>query len=228
MLKNLINKYNELDIFDVNNLVIILCFFLFIISLIFGNNIYMFILMYFMLLFLSKYFSNKIVVFFISTLPLLIMGSIILQFFSFNILKIDIIYILYILIKIWIGISYIVLIFLFLKKKKIKILKSFSKRFKYYSFKELRKRNYELFINKNKDIVDKYVKNNNINLLSDYYKVVKNSIDEKSKNELEEYVWINYLRFYKNRRDNKKEIFEFTDIIYIVFHVIILLLILVR
>ena len=85
-----------------------------------------------------------------------------------------------------------------------------------------------IFKEKENKEIDNYIKNNNINLLSDYYKVLKDNIDEKSKNELEEYVWINYLRFYKNRRFVKKEVFDYVDIIYIGIHVIMLLLILVR
>ena len=228
MFNNLKNKFNNLNIFDINNIVIIICLILFVISLIFGNNIYMFVVMYFLILFISYRFNNKILLFLKSILLLLIIGSIIISFFSLSFIKIDIISIIHILIKICLGLSYIILIYLFLKKKKINTLKKYFKRFKFYSFKELRKRNYNNFLNNNKDNVEKYIEKNNINRSSDYYKVIEDNIEDKSKNELEEFVWINYLRFYKNKRYIKEKIIDIMDIIYIGIHVIILLLIWVR
>ena len=58
--------------------------------------------------------------------------------------------------------------------------------------------------------------------------MLNNSIDEKSKDELEEFVWLNYLRFYKNRRYFKRQLFEFENIIYVLVHIVIVLLIYVR
>ena len=220
MFNNLKNKFNNLNMFDINNIVIIICLILFVISLIFGNNIYMFVVMYFLILFISYRFNNKILLFLKSILLLLIIGSIIISFFSLSFIKIDIISIIYILIKICLGLSYIILIYLFLKKKKINILKKYIKRFKFYSFKELRKRNYNNLLNNNKDNVEKYIEKNNINRSSDYYKVIEDNIEDKSKNELEEFVWINYLRFYKNQRFNASSIISMYNISFLLIHII--------
>ena len=46
----------------------------------------------------------------------------------------------------------------------------------------------------------------------------------KVKNDLEDYVCLNYLRFYKNKKYNKKNIFDSLNIVFISIHVIILLL----
>lgn len=228
MLKKLIKRYNELDIYDLHTIIVILCFFLFLIGLIFGKTIYLFIAMYLVVLFLSKYFSNKVITFLISSLPFLLIGAMALPFFSLSYFKVELLNIIYIFIKSWLGISYVILIYFFFKKKKRRFVKHFRKRFKYYSFQELRNRNYNQFKERNKDILEGYVEKNNINRSSDYYKVMENNMDEKSKTDLEEFVWINYLRFYKNKRNFRKNVFDFINVIYLVIHIIIILLIFVR
>lgn len=228
MLRRLINKFKEFDIFDLNIYIIVLCFVAFFLSLWFGNNIFMFVLMFLVVFYLSKHVGNNIIIFLITTLPFLLISAIILPYISIPLYKENILNIIYILIKIWLGVSYVILTYLLVNKKNIKNKKSFHKRFKFYSFKELRKRNYEFFKEKNKEIVDKYTKKNNISLTSDYYKVLNDNIEEKSKDELEEFVWLNYLRFYKNRRYFKRQLFEFENIIYIIIHIVIVLLVFVR
>ncbi len=228
MLKNLMKKYNELDIYDLHIVTIILCFLLFIIGLLFNKTIYPLIVMYIVVFFLSRYFPSKIIAFLISTLPFLLIGTIVLSFLSLSYFKLEILNILYIIIKIWLGICYFVLLYFYLKKKKIRFIKRFRKRVKYYSFKELRKRNYNRFKERNKDIVENFVKQNNINRSSDYYKVMEDNIDKKSKDDLEEFVWINYLRFYKNKSYFKIVFFDSLNMFYLVIHVIIVLLSFVR
>ena len=228
MLRRLINKISEIDLFDLNIYIIIIGFILFFLSLWFGNSIFMLILMFLLIFYISRTIYNNFVIFIITTLPILIISVIILSYISIAIFKDNILKIIYLLIKIWLGIGYVTIIYLLVKKKKIKSKKSFCKRFKFYSFKELRKRNYEYFKTKNKDIIDKYSKKNNISHTSDYYKVMNNAIEDKSKSELEEFVWLNYLRFYKNRRYFKRQYFELENLLYIVIHIIFILLIFVR
>ena len=228
MFQKIMKKYNELDIYDLYTLIIILCFLLFFISLVIGKNIYLFILMYILVIYLSRSFSNKIIIFLVSTLPLLLVGAIIIPFFSLKYFTIDIINILYIIIKLWLGISYIILIYLLLKSKRKKTIRNTLKRFKYYSFKELRKRHYKYYQERNKDVVKKYIEKNKIDNSSDYYKVIEDNIDNKSKQDLEEFVWINYLRFYKNKRFLKNDIFSLINVAYLIIHIIMVLLIFVR
>lgn len=228
MLRRIKSKFEEFDIFDLNIYIIILCFIAFFLSIWFGNNIYMYLLMTLLIFLISKQIYNNMVIFLLTTLLFFLVGYIIISFISIPFLKKDILNIINIIIKIWISSSYIIIIYLLINKKKIKEHKSFHKRFKFYSFKELRKRNYEYFKEKNKEIVEKYTKKNNVSLTSDYYKVLNNSIEEKSKDELEEFVWLNYLRFYKNRRYFKRQLFEFENVIYVLVHIIIVLLINVR
>ena len=228
MLRRLINKFKEFDIYDLNIYIIVLCFVAFFLSLWFGNSIYMYILMTLLVFYISKKIYNNFIMFLLIMLLFLLVGYIILSNISVPIFKGDVLNIINTLIKLWLSVSYTILIYLLINKKKVKESKSFCKRFKFYTFKELRKRNYEFFKDKNKEIVDKYSKKNNISLTSDYYKVLNNNIEEKSKDELEEFVWLNYLRFYKNRRYFKRQLFEFENIIYVLIHIIIVLLIYVR
>ncbi len=229
MLMKLKKMYEEFDYYELNNIIFIICFLIFIISLYFLNNVFLIIFLYLLVFYHATYLNDNLIKFITTILPLMIIGFLVTYFFKLTFIELDIFKYFFIIIKVFFCVDYLLIVFNFLKKKKNYILRDLKKLWRYYSFKELRKRNYNDFKEKNKDLMAEYINENNINLSSDYYKVIEDNFENKSLEDLEEYVWINYLRFFKNRRNIKKIKFEKYNLVFLGIHVIIfLLVILVR
>ena len=130
-----------------------------------------------------------------------------------------------IIVKIFFFVDYFLIILLTIKDKKYKIMKLQKRRLKKYTFKELRERKIDDFKRINQEIVNEYLKTYNILKDSDYYKVINDNYLNKTKEDLEEYVWINYLRFYKNKKYQKVRL-DKTNFLFLGIHGIILLLVL--
>ena len=223
MLKN----DEDFEILNLHSLVILISFILFIISLFFLKNIILVIVIYLLLLYLSTKFNNNVVKLICCILPFIIFGYLILHFIKFNLVKKESFIVYLYIIKILLFSDYLVIIYLYFKNRNKNSIKNNKLKLKKYTFRELRKQNINKVININKKYIDKYIKNNDIDTDSDYYKVINDNLKNKSINDLEEYIWINYLRFYKNRRNNHFNIFSKYNFVFLGIHAIILILVLV-
>ena len=208
--KTIIEKFSNKTKFQVSNLnliLLILSFILFASCIYITNNIYFIILLYIYLFFLYKSSSITKVTLFLTNISLImIIGWFLLQFLILDFLPFDILKYLRILIKVLLLLDYFLIIAKEIKGKNIKYVKGgHIKR----TFFELRKRNIKKFYKKNKDLVNDYVELNDVDNESDYYKVLKDNLEYKTKNDLEEYVWLQYLRFYKNKKYIRKIIWHF-------------------
>ena len=222
MLKNLKNK--DIDLSDLNIGIFLVCFVIFIISIVLVQNIFIIIVISFGLIFLNKK-QNKIINFINNILPIILFSYLLLWFLNYNIININ--SILLVLIKLLLLINYLYLTLNYLRIKNDNIFNENRKLKKIYSFKQLRDNNLDRVKKYNQEEVDEFIKKNNINKESDYYKLIHDNFDRKCQNDLEEYVWINYLRFYKNKRFHKQKNLKIIDLVFFLIHVIILLIILI-
>ena len=200
MLDKIRDKIDEFDVYELNNIIVIISFLLFITSLIFVKNVYMIIFMYLFLLYLSRLYEKNIIKFICSILPIIIFGYFLIHFIHFTFIKDETFITFRFIIKILLGFNYLAILYYYFKTKKVKLIKLLKKRSHKYTFKELRKKNIDACREKTNNYIDDYLNTNNIQLDSDYFKVIEDNIDNKINEDLEEFVWINYLRFYKNRR----------------------------
>lgn len=226
MFDRVIEKYHEFNIYKVNNLVVYISFFLFLVSLFYIKNAYLLIIIYLLILNLAKYFDKVFIKLVNYLLPIFLLGYLLITYTNIFIIKEEVYFIFLLIIKVLLILDYIAILLEYNKKKKIKSFKLFKKNRKKYSFIELRKKNIDKFKNIVKDKFDSYIKEHKIDLNSDYYKVINDNYETKYRDELEEYVWINYLRFYKNQ-SNKKEKLNFYNFVFLGIHVIIFVLALI-
>jgi len=225
MYQKLKKKHDLLNLCDLNNVLLIISIISLLISLICTNNLIIFILIFLFIYELSSHIkNNKYTRFLSNVIGIILFGYTLITISGINFLNNHAINIVNLIIKIVLFIDYLLIILVSIKEKKLKILRKNSRNIKKYTFKELRNKKYNLFKENNLKEIDLYLEDNLIDKSSDYYKVIEDNIDNKTKNDLEEYVWINYLRFYKNRRYNKRNIFDKMNFVFIIIHVIILLL----
>ena len=121
--------------------------------------------------------------------------------------------------KFLLFILYLVLVIVVLQK-----IKKESFGVKKYTLNKLRKDNIYIYKNRNIKKIKQYIENQNILNNSNEYEILKDNLLPKTKDNLEDYVRLEYLRFYKNR--NSQKIWDFTDeeFIFLIIHVIILVL----
>lgn len=227
MIDKIRDKYDEFNIYELSNLIVIISFILFVISLFFVKNVYLIILIYILMLYLSRLYEKNIIKFICSLLPIIIFGYFLIHFVHFTFIKEETFYIFRLFIKILFFINYICILYFYFKNKKIKIAKLFKRKNKKYTFKELRKKNYDRYREEINNYIDDYLEINDISLDSDYFKVIESNIDNKIEEKLDEFVWINYLRFYKNKKYNKENLFNIYNLLFLLIHVIILIIILI-
>jgi len=223
MLKKLKNENINLN--DLNIGIFLLCFIIFIISLVLVKNIFIVIAISILLLFLNKGKNSKIINFINSILPIILFGNLLLWFLKYDIINLN--SILLNIIKLLLLINYFFFSFGYIKLKNDNALKKNRKLKNIYSFKQLRDNNINRVKKYNQEEIDAFINKNNINTNSDYYKVIYENFENKCWIDLEEYVWINYLRFYKNKRLHKNRDLKIIDLVFFLIHVIILLLILI-
>lgn len=221
-LKKIHDKFN---VSDLNNLLLVISLIPLIISLYITNNIFVIIMICCLVYLLSTNLKNNKYIRFLSNfLGIFILGYLFLKYLDLSFINFDIKNIYLLFIKILLLIDYLLIVFISIKNKKLKIIKNKQRKLKKYTFKDLRKEKREIFKKENILMINEYIKNNNIKEKSDYYKVINDNLENKISYNLEEYVWINYLRFYKNKRFNKRNIFDKMNFVFLVIHVIILLL----
>ena len=225
MFLKLKKKHDAIDVSDLNNLILVISLIPLIISLYITNNIFIIILICLFVYELSTHFkSNKYIRFLSNFLGIIVLGYLFMKFLDLSFINFDIKNIYLWFIKIVVLIDYFLIVFINIKRKKLKIIKNKKRILKKYTFKELRKEKRDYFKKENILLTNEYIKNNDIKENSDYYKVIKDNLDNKTSYDLEEYIWINYLRFYKNKRFNKRNVFDKMNFVFILIHVIILLL----
>jgi len=225
MYQRLKKKHDLISLSDLNNVLLIISIFSLLITLICTNNLIIFILIFIFIYELSSHIkNNKYTRFLSNVIGIILFGYTLITISGINFLNNHAINIVNLIIKIVLFIDYLLIILVSIKEKKLKILRKNSRNIKKYTFKELRNKKYNLFKENNLKEIDLYLEDNLIDKSSDYYKVIEDNIDNKTKNDLEEYVWMNYLRFYKNKRYNKTNIFDKLNFVFIIIHVIILLL----
>lgn len=226
MLKKIKKKYDSFLMTDLNNLLLIFTLLLFLISLFFLKNIYVYFFIYIFLFDLTRHIKkNKYILPFNGIIGIFLIAFLFFNLLNLSFLSLDIKKIMEIIVKIFFFVDYFLIILLTIKDKKYKIMKLQKRRLKKYTFKELRERKIDDFKRINQEIVNEYLKTYNILKDSDYYKVINDNYLNKTKEDLEEYVWINYLRFYKNKKYQKVRL-DKTNFLFLGIHGIILLLVL--
>lgn len=226
MFKKIKKKYDSFLMTDLNNLLLIFTLLLFLISLFFLKNIYVYFFIYIFLFDLTRHIKkNKYILPFNGIIGIFLIAFLFFNLLNLSFLSLDIKKIMEIIVKIFFFVDYFLIILLTIKDKKYKIMKLQKRRLKKYTFKELRERKIDDFKRINQEIVNEYLKTYNILKDSDYYKVINDNYLNKTKEDLEEYVWINYLRFYKNKKYQKASL-DKTNFLFLGIHGIILLLVL--
>lgn len=226
MLKKIKKKYDSFLMTDLNNLLLIFTLLLFLISLFFLKNIYVYFFIYIFLFDLTRHIKkNKYILPFNGIIGIFLIAFLFFNLLNLSFLSLDIKKIMEIIVKIFFFVDYFLIILLTIKDKKYKIMKLQKRRLKKYTFKELRERKIDDFKRINQEIINEYLKTYNILKDSDYYKVINDNYLNKTKEDLEEYVWINYLRFYKNKKYQKVRL-DKTNFLFLGIHGIILLLVL--
>ena len=226
MLKKIKKKYDSFLMTDLNNLLLIFTLLLFLISLFFLKNIYVYFFIYIFLFDLTRHIKkNKYILPFNGIIGIFLIAFLFFNLLNLSFLSLDIKKIIEIIVKIFFFVDYFLIILLTIKDKKYKIMKLQKRRLKKYTFKELRERKIDDFKRINQEIINEYLKTYNILKDSDYYKVINDNYLNKTKEDLEEYVWINYLRFYKNKKYQKASL-DKTNFLFLGIHGIILLLVL--
>ena len=226
MLKKIKKKYDSFLMTDLNNLLLIFTLLLFLISLFFLKNIYVYFFIYIFLFDLTRHIKkNKYILPFNGIIGIFLIAFLFFNLLNLSFLSLDIKKIMEIIVKIFFFVDYFLIILLTIKDIKYKIMKLQKRRLKKYIFKELRERKIDDFKRINQEIINEYLKTYNILKDSDYYKVINDNYLNKTKEDLEEYVWINYLRFYKNKKYQKASL-DKTNFLFLGIHGIILLLVL--
>ena len=225
-LDKLKDKFDEFNIYLIDNKIIIISFLLFIISIYYVKNTYLIIILYLLILYFARNYEKAIIKFISVILPIVILGYVLMCFVRIRLTEQDMYIVLRIIIKILMIIDCLFVLYYYFKMKKTKKLNLLKRNHRKYTFKELRLRNIDKFRNSYNEFLDEYLENNKIGLDSDYFKVIENNIDNKIDNNLEEFVWTNYLRFYKNKKFNRESIFNFFNLLFLSINVIILILVL--
>ena len=226
MFKKIKKKYDSFYAALDCNLLLIFTLLLFLISLFFLKNIYVYFFIYIFLFDLTRHIKkNKYILPFNWIIGIFLIAFLFFNLLNLSFLSLDIKKIMEIIVKIFFFVDYFLIILLTIKDKKYKIMKLQKRRLKKYTFKELRERKIDDFKRINQEIINEYLKTYNILKDSDYYKVINDNYLNKTKEDLEEYVWINYLRFYKNKKYQKASL-DKTNFLFLGIHGIILLLVL--
>lgn len=217
-------KYQEIDIHNLDNILLVISLIIFLVSLFFIQNNFLLIFVYLFIYELSNHINeNKYLIFIKNFILIIILGFVLMTLTNINLFSYDYLRIFRIIIKVFIYIEYFFIVSKLISYKRLKYIKG-NPLVKKYTFKELRKKHFNRFLEVNKEIVNNYVTENNIKVGTDSYELIYSNLENKTINDLEEYVCVNYLRFYKNKRFHKVKVFDIINVIFIVIHIVILLL----
>ena len=215
-------KILKINVDNLNIIILIISTFFYLTSILVTRNILIIFILFLInfLLFINMK-RNKYITFLNAILPVIIISYILLSFISIN-LPFDYLKFYRVIVKTILIIDYIILVINIIKKRNIKYIKGSKRK---HTLNELRKNNINKFQKENLDYINKYIIDNDISLKSDYYKVIMKNIKLKTINDLEEYVVLNYLRFYKNKKYNPRNVFDKLNLVFLGIHVIILVLV---
>mgnify|MGYP004522783099 FL=1 len=222
MYKKLITKLKEFNLEKINSLVLIISFILYLLSIYLVNNKYILIINYWFIYYISLKNKNKIIRFFKDITGILLLGFFFISLLNLNVFILDYKYYIFLIVKLSFLITYLLLVIKNIKIKKIKYLK--IRKGSKYTFKELRRKKIDDFKDKETKEINSYLERENILVNSEYAKLIKDNLDNLASNELENYIWMNYLRFYKNQKKKKNNNISKYDLVFLIIHVIILLL----
>lgn len=222
MYKKLITKLKEFNLEKINSLVLIISFILYLLSIYLVNNKYILIINYWFIYYISLKNKNKIIRFFKDITGILLLGFFFISLLNLNVFILDYKYYIFLIVKLSFLITYLLLVVKNIKIKKIKYLK--IRKGSKYTFKELRRKKIDDFKDKETKEINSYLERENILVNSEYAKLIKDNLDNLASNELENYIWMNYLRFYKNQKKKKNNNISKYDLVFLIIHVIILLL----
>lgn len=221
MYKIVINKIKNFNLKRINIFIYIISFIIYLMSIYLVKNIYLLIIIYFFLFILYSKINHKVIEFFVYILGILLIGYIFINLLNLNIFILDYKKIFIIIIKLFYLFSYFSIFLLNIKNKRRDYLK--IKKGKKYTFKELRGKKIEQFRNDELAKINYFIDKQGINN-SEYEKIIRDNLSNLTDESLDKYIWVNYLRFYKNQKKQKNNNISKSDLVFLTIHVIILLL----
>ncbi len=221
MYKIVINKIKNFNLKRINIFIYIISFIIYLMSIYLVKNIYLLIIIYFFLFILYSKINHKVIEFFVYILGILLIGYIFINLLNLNIFILDYKKIFIIIIKLFYLFSYFSIFLLNIKNKRKEYLK--IKKGKKYTFKELRGKKIEQFRNDELAKINYFIDKQGINN-SEYEKIIRDNLSNLTDESLDKYIWVNYLRFYKNQKKQKNNNISKSDLVFLTIHVIILLL----
>lgn len=221
MYKIVINKIKNFNLKRINIFIYIISFIIYLMSIYLVKNIYLLIIIYFFLFILYNKINHKVIEFFVYILGILLIGYIFINLLNLNIFILDYKKIFIIIIKLFYLFSYFSIFLLNIKNKRREYLK--IKKGKKYTFKELRGKKIEQFRNDELAKINYFIDKQGINN-SEYEKIIRDNLSNLTDESLDKYIWVNYLRFYKNQKKQKNNNISKSDLVFLTIHVIILLL----
>ena len=221
MYKIVINKIKNFNLKRINIFIYIISFIIYLMSIYLVKNIYLLIIIYFFLFILYSKINYKVIEFFVYILGILLIGYIFINLLNLNIFILDYKKIFIIIIKLFYLFSYFSIFLLNIKNKRREYLK--IKKGKKYTFKELRGKKIEQFRNDELEKINYFIDKQGINN-SEYEKIIRDNLSNLTDESLDKYIWVNYLRFYKNQKKQKNNNISKSDLVFLTIHVIILLL----
>lgn len=221
MYKIVINKIKNFNLKRINIFIYIISFIIYLMSIYLVKNIYLLIIIYFFLFILYSKINHKVIEFFVYILGILLIGYIFINLLNLNIFILDYKKIFIIIIKLFYLFSYFSIFLLNIKNKRREYLK--IKKGKKYTFKELRGKKIEQFRNDELAKINYFIDKQGINN-SEYEKIIRDNLSNLTDESLDKYIWVNYLRFYKNQKKQKNNNISKSDLVFLTIHVIILLL----
>lgn len=221
MYKIVINKIKNFNLKRINIFIYIISFIIYLMSIYLVKNIYLLIIIYFFLFILYSKINHKVIEFFVYILCILLIGYIFINLLNLNIFILDYKKIFIIIIKLFYLFSYFSIFLLNIKNKRREYLK--IKKGKKYTFKELRGKKIEQFRNDELAKINYFIDKQGINN-SEYEKIIRDNLSNLTDESLDKYIWVNYLRFYKNQKKQKNNNISKSDLVFLTIHVIILLL----
>lgn len=221
MYKIVINKIKNFNLKRINIFIYIISFIIYLMSIYLVKNIYLLIIIYFFLFILYSKINHRVIEFFVYILGILLIGYIFINLLNLNIFILDYKKIFIIIIKLFYLFSYFSIFLLNIKNKRRDYLK--IKKGKKYTFKELRGKKIEQFRNDELAKINYFIDKQGINN-SEYEKIIRDNLSNLTDESLDKYIWVNYLRFYKNQKKQKNNNISKSDLVFLTIHVIILLL----
>ena len=221
MYKIVINKIKNFNLKRINIFIYIISFIIYLMSIYLVKNIYLLIIIYFFLFILYSKINHKVIEFFVYILGISLIGYIFINLLNLNIFILDYKKIFIIIIKLFYLFSYFSIFLLNIKNKRKEYLK--IKKGKKYTFKELRGKKIEQFRNDEIEKINYFINKQGINN-SEYEKIIRDNLSNLTDESLDKYIWVNYLRFYKNQKKQKNNNISKSDLVFLTIHVIILLL----